>query len=98
MLFSPGWSLASTVDAKHESDDVRDGAMLGHCTRTLWPATHKSLRAASCRQAAHAALEKLDRMPRGHLTNPEEFASLCLEIDRDDALTTFEVRARGAET
>jgi hypothetical protein len=72
--------------------------MLGHCARTLVPAAHTSLRAASCRQAAHAALEKLDRMSHVHFTNPEVLASLRLEIDRDDALTAFEVRARRAES
>jgi hypothetical protein len=72
--------------------------MLGHCARTPGPAAHTSLRAASCRQSAHAALNKLDRMSHVHFTNPEALASLCLEIDRDDALTAFEVRARGAET
>ena len=52
-------------------------------------AAHTSLRAARCRQAAHAALEELDRMSRVHIINPEELASLCLEIDRDGALTVF---------
>ena len=31
-------------------------------------------------------------------TNPEVLASLRLEINRDDAATAFEGRARGAET
>jgi len=48
-------------------------------------------------QAAHAASEKLDRMSHVHFTNPEVLASLRLEIDRDDAATAFEGRARGAE-
>ena len=61
-------------------------------------AGHTSLREANCRQAAHAALEKLDRMSHVHFSNSEELACLRLEIDQDDALTTFEVRARGAET
>jgi len=34
-------------------------------------------------QAAHAALEKLDRVSHVHFTNPEVLASLRLEIDRD---------------
>jgi hypothetical protein len=72
--------------------------MLGHCARTPEPAALNSLRAVSCRQAAHAALNKLDRMSRVHFSNPEMLASLCLEINRDDALTALEVRGRGAET
>jgi hypothetical protein len=72
--------------------------MLGHCARTPEPAALTSLGAVSCSQAAYAVLNKLDRMSRVHFTNPEELAGLCLEIDQDDALTTFEVRARGAET
>jgi hypothetical protein len=73
--------------------------MLGHCARTIGPAAHSSLRAENCsRQAAHAAVEELDRMSHVHLTNPEVLARLRLEIDQDNALTAFEVRARGAET
>jgi hypothetical protein len=49
-------------------------------------------------QAAHAALEKLDRVSHVHFTNPEVLASLRLEIDRDDAATAFVGKARGAET
>jgi hypothetical protein len=37
-------------------------------------------------------------MSRVHFSNPEMLASLCLEINRDDALTALEVRGRGAET
>ena len=44
------------------------------------------LRGAGCRQAVHAALEKLGRKSHVHFTNPWEFSSLSLEIDRDDAL------------
>jgi hypothetical protein len=42
--------------------------------------------------------KKLDRMAHVHFTNPEGVASLRLDIDRDDAATAFEGRARGAET
>ena len=48
-------------------------------------------------QAEHDALEKLDRMSHVHFINPEVFASLRLEIDRDDTVKAFEGRARGAE-
>jgi hypothetical protein len=58
------------------------------CTDTR-TAAHTSLRAASCRRAAHAAVEKLDRMSYVHFTNPEALASLCLAIDQDDALTAL---------
>ena len=72
--------------------------MIGHCARTLGPAAHKSLSEASCRQAAHAALEKLERVSHVHFTNLEVLASLRLEIDGDDAATAFVGKARGAET
>jgi hypothetical protein len=49
-------------------------------------------------QAAHAALEKLDRVSNVHFNNPEVLAGLRLEIDRDDASTVFEGRAGGSET
>ncbi|MFO7555798.1 MAG: hypothetical protein R6W88_11410 [Desulfobacterales bacterium] len=49
-------------------------------------------------QAAHPALEKLDRMSHVHFINPEVLASLRLEIDPDNAATAFEEKAIGAET
>jgi len=88
-LFSPAWSLAVGVEPKHGFDD----AVTALCSGTL-----HGLPAASCRPAAHAAVEKLDRMSHAHFSNPEVLASLRLEIDRDDVLTAFEVRAGGAET
>ena len=68
------------------------GIVRGHQDRGAYEFTRGKL------QAAHAALEKLDRMSHDHFTNPEMIASLRLEIDRDDAATAFEGRARGAET
>jgi hypothetical protein len=49
-------------------------------------------------QAAHAALEKIDRVSHVHFRNPEVLAGLRLEIDQDDASTAFEGRAGGSET
>jgi len=96
-LFSPAWSLAVGVEPKHGFDDVAtalcSGTLHGHLDRGAF-----ELPAASCRQAAHASLEKLDRMTHAHFSNPEVLASLRLKIDRDDVLTAFEVRAGGAET
>jgi hypothetical protein len=44
-------------------------------------------------QAAHAALQKLDRMSHVHFTNREVLSSLRLEINGDPAATAFEGRA-----
>jgi len=71
---------------------LRLGIVRGHQDRGAYEFTRGKL------EAAHAALEKLDRMSHYHFTNPEMIASLRLEIDRDDAATAFEERARGSET
>jgi hypothetical protein len=59
------------------------------CTDTRTRGAYEFTRGELQAEAAHAALNKLNRMPHVHFTNPEELASLRLEINRDDALTVF---------